>query len=466
MGDDGYRQYRTVYIEIPKKNGKTEFAAGFVLYGLFADDEPGAEIYSAAADRSQASIVYRASAEMVKSNRTLRRISKRRESTKRIIVDRTNSFYQALSSEAFTKHGYNVHGLVIDELHAQPNRELFDVLTVGSGDARRQPLFVYITTAGHDRNSICWEVHEQARQIINGTREDPTMYPVIYGLDDSEDWEDENNWAKVNPSLGHILDIKRLREHYNKAKDNPSEVNKFRQLRLNQWVKQSIRWMALDKWDECAFELPDLTNRACYAGLDLSSTIDLAAFALVFPSEFGVYSVKPYFWIPEDTMQKKERIDKVPYTNWVTRGFVEVTPGNVIDYRYIRHRINELKATYDIREIAYDPWNATEFVQNLIDDGFTMIPFRQGYASMSAPTKSLQRLILEHKIAHGGNPTLRWNADNIVVRMDPAGNIKPDKEKSTMKIDGIVAFIMGLDRALRNADISIYEKENRGLTII
>lgn len=466
MDEDGFRKYRTVYIEVPKKNGKTEFAAGFVLYGLYADGEPGAEVYSAAADKEQASIVYRAAEQMVRNNRTLRRLGKLRESTKRIIVQSTNSFYRVLSADAFTKHGYNVSGLVIDELHAQPNRELFDVLTKGSGDARRQPLFVFITTAGTDRNSICWEQHEKARQILNGTREDPTYYPVIYGLEDDEDWEDEANWYKCNPSLDEIISIKRLRESYNDAKENPAEENIFRQLRLNQWVTSSVRWMQLRNWDKCNFELGDLKNRVCYAGLDLSSTQDLTACVLAFPSEYGVYAIMPFFWIPEDTMRVKERKDKVPYSKWVSQGYLESTPGNVVDYGYIRQKLSELRKSYDIRQIAYDRWNATEIVTNLKDDGFTMLPFGQGFGSMSAPTKDLMRLVLEKKIAHGGHPVLRWNADNIVVRTDPAGNIKPDKAKSTQRIDGMVGAIMGLDRALRNSSVSIYEKEGRGLDVI
>lgn len=464
LKEDGYRRYNTVYVEVPKKNGKSELAAAVALYLLFADNEPGAEIYSAAADRGQASIVFNIAAEMVRQSPVLSKRCKIIDSVKRIVVHRTNSFYQVLSAEAYTKHGFNVHGVIFDELHAQPNRELFDVLTEGSGDARRQPLYFLITTAGVDRNSICWEVHEKARQLLNGTREDPGFYPVILGLEEDEDWENEANWRKVNPSIDHIIDIEKVRSAYREAKEDPAKENNFRRLRLNQWVKQSMRWMQLEKWDACDGRVGNLIGRACYGGLDLSSTTDLTALSLVFPCG-DLYEVLMHFWIPEDTMRERERRDRVPYSKWVKQGLVTATPGNVIDYRWIRQALNDIAPMYDIKEVAYDPWNATEIVQDLADDGFVMVPVRQGFASLSAPTKELMTLVLGQRLRHGGNPVLRWNVDNLVIRTDPAGNIKPDKEKSTQKIDGAVALIMAIDRAVRHADDrSVYE--DRGILTV
>src|SRR5574343_486897 len=458
LRSDGMRQYRTVYIEVPKKNGKTLLAAGFTLKLLVADGEPAAQVYSAAAERQQAGLVFRPAAAMVRASTSLSRRCKVIDSQKRIIVPSTDSFYQVLSAEVPTKHGLNVHGCVIDELHAQPNRDLFDVLTTGSGDARQQPLYIFITTAGFDRNSICWEVHEKARQILNGTREDPTFYPVIYGLEEDEDWEDEANWYKVNPELGNIIDIERVREHYREAKQNPAEEANFRRLRLNQWTQTVTRWLGLDKWDACGGDVGDLKGRRCYGALDLASSIDLAAFSLVFPMDDGTYSILCYCWIPEDTIHEKKKKDRVPYSTWAANGYVYPTPGNVIDYDFIIHKLEELKSQFNIQEIAFDRWGAERISQVLIDKGFKMIPFGQGFAPMSAPTKEYEALIVGGKIRHGGNPVMRWNFDNLVMKHDPAGNIKPDKEKSTQKIDAQVSTIMALDRAIRHADnTSVYE---------
>ena len=270
---------------MPKKQGKSELAAAVALYLTCADGEWGAEVYGCASDRQQASIVFDVAVEMVNQCPALKKRMKLIPSVKRMVYLPTNSFYQVLSAEAYTKHGLNVHGVIFDELHAQPNRELFDVMTKGSGDARMQPLFFLITTAGTDRNSICWEIHQKADDILKGRKIDPTFYPVIYGIEDDDDWSDEANWYKANPYLGVTVDIEKLRDAFRNAKENPAEENLFRQLRLNQWVKQSVRWMPMDKWDNCAFPVnaEELKGKACYGGLDLSSTIDITAFVLVFP---------------------------------------------------------------------------------------------------------------------------------------------------------------------------------------
>ena len=281
--EDGYRKYNTAYVEIPKKNGKSELAAAIALYLTCGDGEWGAEVYGCAADRQQASIVFDVAVDMVDQCPALKKRIKPILSQKRLVYMPTASFYQVLSAEAFTKHGLNVHGVIFDELHAQPNRQLYDVMTKGSGDARKQPLFFLITTAGTDRHSICWEVHQKADDILRGKKHDPTFYPVIYGIEDDDDWTDEANWYKANPSLDHTIDIEKVRAAYISAKENPAEENIFRQLRLNQWVKQSVRWMPMHLWDRCSFEVnPEkLKGRECYGGLDLSSSIDITAFVLV-----------------------------------------------------------------------------------------------------------------------------------------------------------------------------------------
>jgi phage terminase large subunit-like protein len=454
--EDGYRQYNTAYVEIPKKNGKSELAAAIALYLTCGDGEWGAEVYGCAADRQQASIVFDVAVDMVDQSPALKKRIKPVLSQKRLVYMPTGSFYQVLSSESFTKHGLNVHGVIFDELHAQPNRQLYDVMTKGSGDARKQPLFFLITTAGNDRNSICYEVHQKAEDILRGKKHDPTFYPVIYGIEDDDDWTDEKNWYKANPSLDHTIDIEKVRAAFISAKDNPAEENLFRQLRLNQWVKQSVRWMPMHMWENCSFEVnPEkLKGRECYGGLDLSSSTDITAFVLVFPPIPGddKYYVLPHFWIPEENLDLRVRRDHVPYDIWKQQGYLKTTEGNVIHYGFIEKLIEDLGTKYHIKEIAFDRWGAVQMTQNLEGAGFTVVPFGQGYRDMSPPTKELMKLTLEKRIAHGGHPALSWMMDNIHVRTDPAGNIKPDKEKSTEKIDGAVAMIMALDRAIRNED--------------
>ena len=468
---NGYRQFNTAYIEIPKKNGKSELAAAVALLLTCGDGEQRAEVYGAAADRQQASIVFDVAADMVRMCPALNKRVKILASQKRLIYEPTNSFYQVLSAEAYSKHGFNVHGVVFDELHSQPNRKLYDVLTKGSGDARMQPLFFLITTAGTDTHSICYEVHQKAQDIIDGRKIDPTFYPVIYGADDTEDWTSPKVWKKCNPSLGETIGVDKVKTACESAKQNPGEENSFRQLRLNQWVKQAVRWMPMDKWDKCAFAVNEeqLQGRVCYGGLDLSSTTDITAFVLVFPplDEDDKYIILPYFWIPEDTLDLRVKRDHVPYDIWERQGYLQTTEGNVVHYGYIEKFIEELGKKFNIREIAFDRWGAVQMVQNLEGMGFTVVPFGQGFKDMSPPTKELMKLTLEQKIAHGGHPVLRWNMDNIFIRTDPAGNIKADKEKSTEKIDGAVATIMALDRAIRcGNDTSESVYNDRGILFI
>ena len=468
---NGYRQFNTAYIEIPKKQGKSELAAAVALLLTCGDGEERAEVYGCAADRQQAAIVFDVAADMVRMCPALSKRVKILASQKRLIYTPTNSFYQVLSAEAYSKHGFNIHGVVFDELHTQPNRKLFDVMTKGSGDARMQPLYFLITTAGTDTHSICYETHQKAKDIIDGRKIDPTFYPVIYGADESDDWTDPKVWKKANPSLDITVGIDKVKAACESAKQNPGEENAFRQLRLNQWVKQAVRWMPMEKWDNCAFAVDDdeLEGRVCYGGLDLSSTTDITAFVLVFPplDEDDKYIILPYFWIPEDNLTLRVNRDHVPYDVWERQGYLQTTEGNVVHYSFIEKFIERLGERFNIREIAFDRWGAVQMVQNLESMGFTVVPFGQGFKDMSPPTKELMKLVLEQKIAHGGHPVLRWNMDNIYIRTDPAGNIKADKEKSTEKIDGAVATIMALDRAIRCGNdhgASVYDE--RGILFI
>lgn len=451
---DGYRQFRTAFVEICKKVGKSELAAAVALYLLYADNEPSAEVYGAAADRQQASIVFDVARQMVDMSPALLKRSKLMTATKRIVNYGNSGYYQVLSAEVGGKHGFSVSGLVFDEIHTQPNRQLYDVLTKGSSDARQNPLHFIITTAGTDRHSIAYELHTKAVDILEGRRVDPTFYPVVYGLKDDEDWEDEANWYKVNPSLGYTVDIERLRDAYREAKQNPADEVTFKWLRLNMWVSSTVAWIpdAIFMKGNEEIDLAALEGRDCYGGLDLSSTGDITALVLMFPprDEDEKYILLPFFWVPEETIPQRVKAASVPYDIWERQGYLLSTEGNVIHYDFIEKFINDLAEKYHIVEIAVDRWNATQMIQNLEGDGFTMVPFGQGFASMSGPTKDFYRLLMEGQIIHGGHPVLRWMAGNVVVDTDPAGNIKVTKAKSKEKIDGIVAAIMALDRCIRN----------------
>ena len=466
---DGNRQFRTAFLEICKKVGKSELAAAVALYLLYADNEPSAEVYGAAADRQQASIVFDVAKQMVEMSPALMKRSKLMGATKRIVNYSNAGYYQVLSAEVGGKHGFSVSGLVFDEIHTQPNRQLYDVLTKGSSDARQNPLHFIITTAGNDRHSIAYELHTKAVDILEGRRVDPTFYPVVYGLKDDEDWEDEANWYKVNPSLGYTVDIERLRDAYREAKQNPADEITFKWLRCNMWVSSTVAWIpdAIYMRGNEPIDMDALAGRDCYAGLDLSSTGDITALVLIFPprDEEEKYVLLPYFWIPEETIPRRVKANSVPYDIWEKQDYIMSTEGNVIHYDFIEKFIMDLSEKYHILEIAVDRWNATQMIQNLEGEGFTIIPFGQGFSSMSAPTKEYYRLLMEGRIIHGGNPVLRWMAGNVVIDTDSAGNIKVTKAKSKEKIDGIVAAIMALDRCIRQEGQSGSVYDERGLLV-
>jgi len=474
LKENGKRQYRIVYIEVPKKCGKSELASCFALYGLCGDGEHGAEVYSAAGDRDQASLVYFPAAEMVRTHPTLRKRLTVIDSRKRIVDHQTASFYQVLSSETYTKHGLNPSMIIFDELHAQPTRELWDVLTVGTDIAREQQMIVVITTAGiRDPESIGWKIHKYAKDVKDGIIKDETFLPVIYAAEDEEDWENEQIWIGANPSLGHIFDIENLRHHYQEVKNRPDEVNNFLRFRLNIWTSGLIEAFPMKAWQACT-GLPivekRLKGRKCYGGLDLASVSDITSFSLVFPPDDinQKYTILVWNWLPEDVIHERTMKDSVPYEAWVKQKWIQTTPGNATDYNFIVQKIKQLSNLFDIQEIAFDRWGSPLIINDLVNEcGFQvdikvpgphLIQFGQGFKSMSPPSKELIRLTLEQKIWHGGNPVLTWAVNNIVFSQDAAGNLKPDKGKSSEKIDPIVATIMALARAtVKESGTSIFE---------
>ena len=387
---NGHRQYTMAYVEVPKKNGKTTLSAGIALYGLVLDDEPGAEVYIAASTRDQASIAFRVCAQMVRNNPDLRRLCRIVDSTKTIyLTQEPNSFLKAISADAGTQDGVNPHMVVFDELHRQKNSDLWDVLSYGMA-TRRQPLMFAITTAGITGHSpICEEMHNRARQVRDGIIQDPSFYPVLYGLDDDEDWTLEGapavngtpatGWYKANPSLGLFLSVEKVREEFARAMASPSQQNGFRRLRLDQWVGQETRYLPMEDWRACGepFDANELVGLPCFGGLDLSATQDVTALALIFERE-GLYYCLPQFWIPAHDQAMRSKRDRVPYDLWVSQGLVHATEGNQVDYGFVRKNIADLAKLYDIREIGYDRWGATRIIQDLTADGLTMIPIGQG----------------------------------------------------------------------------------------
>jgi len=459
--EDRMRRFKTFYLEVARKNGKTTMAAGLGLYLLDGDGEPGAEIYSAATKFDQAKISHEEATRMVKSSPDL--ADHIRVHTNNLFVLETDSFFRPLGRDHDTLDGLNVHGALVDEVHAHKTRDLWDIIETATG-SRRQPLIVAITTAGFNKQSICFELHDYSQKILEGTLADETFMAMIYTIDKDDDWADERNWIKANPNLNVSVKIDDLRRKAGKAAAIPSALNTFKRLHLNIWTDAESTWIPAEAWNLCGkpFSEDALRGRMCYSGLDLSSTKDITALVHVFPpmTENDVYHVICRFFLPRQNLMNRVRNDRVPYDAWEAAGYIITTPGKRINYDWIHNQISADAERFDIREIAYDRWGATKVVQDLADLGFEkenenkyasrfLIDFGQGYISMSAPMKELEALILEQKMAHGGNPVLAWMCSNVHATEDPAGNIKPDKGKSIERIDGIVALIMALDRAIR-----------------
>lgn len=464
---DGSRLIRIAYIEVPRKNGKSTLATGVALYMLDADGEEGAEVYAAATKYDQVKdTIFNPAVRMVKISPALR--GRLDTFVKNISCAETFSKFEPLGADKSTMDGLNIHCAIVDELHAHKDRGVWDVLVTATA-SRRQPLIFAITTAGLQGESVCREQHDYGERILKGIIEDDSFFAYIATIDEGDDWADETTWHKANPGLGIFKKIDAVREDAKRALNLPSFQNTFRRNHLNEWVQQENRWMDLKKWDASAgMVVPDkLAGRVCYGGLDLANKIDIAAFDLVFPpvAEGGDYESLSFFWIPEEGMIERGRKDRVPYDVWARRGLIEVTPGEVIDYQKIREDIIALSRVYHIEEIVYDEWNAWQMAQELEAEGFTMVAMRQGFKSYNNPTKELMRLILARKLKHGGNPVMRWMADNVVVVTDPAGNLKPAKDKSREKIDGMTALIMALSRAFVPEDTSSVYDERGLLTL-
>lgn len=454
VNDEGYRQYRYAYLEIPKKNSKTTTISALSVYHLVCDPPQG-QIYCCAADRAQATLVYKAAVAMIEQDETLSELLKITDSRKEIENRQTGTILKVLSAEAYTKHGINPTVVIFDELHAQPNRDLWDVMTFGAGAARKEPLWWVITTAGDDpdRSSIGWEIHEQARKIRDGELVDPSWYVKIYSADEDDDIFDEATWFKANPSLGKTIDIETVRREAISAKNSESAERLFRWLRLNQWIStKRVGWQPLTLWDETNGEwnLSELVGKKCYPGLDLASTTDIAAVCYLFPPQEGFKDWRAIFdaWIPEDNMKERVLRDKVPYDRWVNDKYLHATPGNVIDYDFIEARLLAANKQYDIQTLGTDPWNSRMLTQRLMKAGIEVIEMPQTMKNMSPAMKTIERLMKSGHLTHEKNPVARWCWGNVVVAVDGNENIKPMKNRSTERIDLTVALINAMATAM------------------
>ena len=465
---DGSRRYHQAYIAVGKKNGKSTFSAGVGLLMAFFDNEAGAEVYAAATKKDQAKIVWGEASRMVKRSEFLRR--KIQVLTNNLSSSESDSFFVPLGQDKDNTDGINTHCAIIDELHAWPKRTLWDTLE-SSTVARDNWLIFVITTAGFDRASLCREQHDYGKRVLSGTATDDEYFVFIAELDKKDDWRDPKNYIKANPSLGVIVQLPDLIKRRDKAIAIPGNENAFKRYRLNLWTEQAARWLSLDLWDKGGkyFSISKLAGRKCYGALDLGRVKDFSAFVLIFPpiGKEKKAKVVPFFWIPEKSVADRIAAGQSDFSVWVNEGWITTTPGNSTDFRFIEAEILRIAAEFDLREIEYDPWATGELINNLVEEGIELVPHRQGFASMAGPTDELERLLLAEEIQHGGNPVLRWMAENVVVLVDPAENKKPDKARSGDKIDGIVALIMCLTGWLGNPEedkTSVYE--TRGALVI
>ena len=446
---DGSRRYRQSLIMVPRKNGKSTFCAGLGNYVLFCDGEASAQCFCAASDREQASLVYATAAAQVRACPGLAKRARIRDSQRRILFK--NSFWRAIPANEAGSHGFDSHLIIGDELHAWPGengRAFFNVLQTSVG-ARFSPLEIYISTAGWDRNSVCWEQDCYAKQVRDGAISDPAFLPVIYEMDEGDDWQDESVWKKANPNLGVSLPIDYLQRKKEKALAEPSFENVFRRLHLNEWTSQETRWLQMDRWRACeqtkGFDPP--ADAQVGGGLDLSSTTDATAWVMAYRKGNG-YKVRAHYFIPEGRVRSHSAKDHVPWAQWVKDGYATATPGDVIDYDYVHRRIAQDCNKYNVELVGYDPWNAEATRKHLEDEkGIRCLKVRQTYSAISEPCRELERVVMDHAIDSGGCPVTDWMASNVQCKTDENGNLRPVKpghHSSGKKIDGIVAILIGI----------------------
>jgi phage terminase large subunit-like protein len=447
---DGSRRFTIGHVEVARKNGKSTLAGGVGLLLFLLDSEAGAEVYTVATKKDQAKLTHDEAKRMVQASPHLaKRVAIYKDN---LSVAATHSKFEPLASDSDSLDGLNVSGAIMDELHAWKQRGLWDVMETATG-ARRQPLFLVTTTAGYNRHSIWWERREMALNTLRGLTPNDSLFAFVATLDPEDDWTDEKVWAKANPSLGVTVRLEELREKCDEAKQVPGKQNAFKRLRLNLPTEQASLWLDLEKWDACAGPVDEesLLGRPCFGGLDLSATTDLSALALLFPPEADdePWKLLVRFWLPGDDLRERSIRDGVPYGEWSDRGLIHLTDGSSIDYDAIEAQVLLDAERFAMQELAFDRYLANQLVTRLQDrHGVNVVGFGQGFVSMAGPAKEFEVLVISGRLAHGGNPVLRWQAGCTAVKQDAAGNVKPDKASSTARIDGIVASLMALGRAM------------------
>jgi len=465
---DGNRRFRTAYNEVARKNGKSTEAAPIGLYGLIGDDEPGAEIYTTATKMDQAKIIHLAAIKMVKKSPDMSKILEIYVND--IAYDATDSFFRPLGADAKTMDGLNSHLSLYDELHAHRDSSIWDIINSSNG-SRRQPLNYIITTAGFNKASFCHGKRKYAINVLEGHIEDDSFFAIIYTLDEGDNWKDEKVWPKANPNLGICKYWEHMREACKVAINDPGEQNNFLVKELNIWTSQYIKYIPMDKWDACTqtVDFTTMANKPTWEGLDLSSKIDIAAYVRIFDVVINgenYVALLPKFYLPGETARERSKKDGVDYLKWAEQGYINLTPGNVIDYEFIKNDIKESYKNFDVQATGFDPWNCEMLRQDLIKDGLSekkLIEYRPTLQNMTGPTKEINSLIISGRLIHNNNPVLRWMADNLAVYTDPNENVRPQKDKSSEKIDGIVAAIsaLGIKMTQPQAKDSVYE--DRGI---
>jgi phage terminase large subunit-like protein len=464
MNDNGQRQYRTSYVQIPRKNGKSNLLAAVALAMLFVEKEAGAEIYCCASSRDQANAIFDVCKQMVRNKAVLTNGCKVFRNS--IVLNGTNSFLKAVASDAGVLHGANASCVLYDEVHTAKSRELWDVMATSMG-ARSQPLMFGISTAGlFDPNSVCYELYDYGKKVRDGVIDDKTFLPCIYEAAPDDDIHDPDVWKKANPNFGVSIKPEYFEKMSREAKSLPSAEIAFRQLHLNQWVNSLSGWIPDDEWMKSTGDIPwdQLRGRDCYAGLDLAATEDVCAFVLIFPFDDGSIKVVPKLFVSEAAVERRRNQTGGSYDTFVANGELIVTEGNSTDYAVIERTIKECADAYNIKSIAFDRWNSNSLVQSLTDAGLEMDPFGQGFISMTAPIKNAEILVKKRLLHHGGHGMMRWMVANVVTKKDDAENIKFSKAKAGDKIDGIIAMVMALGEmiTMENKDVtgsSTYESQ-------
>jgi len=450
---DGSRRFRRVYVEVPRGNGKSALSSAVALYMLCADGEGGAEVYSFATTRDQAKIVFGDAQHMVRMTPGIRSAFGVETGAHSIYVMKTASKFEPLSAEGSTLDGLNTHFACVDELHAHKTRVVYDVVETSIGK-RAQSLLWVITTAGSNRAGICYEVRTFVTKMLDGVVEDESQFGVIYGLDEGDDWTGEAALIKANPNWNVSVRAEVLGPLQAKAMQLPSAVNNFKTKHLNEWVNADTAWMDMRAWDACqnqALELDQFLGQPCWVGLDLASKVDIAALSLVFrdPENPGTFIAFAKHYLPEETVNSSSNSQ---YSGWMRAGRLTVTPGNVIDFGWIEADLLDLCSRFDVQSVAFDPFQATQLSTRMVAEGLPMVEVRPTVLNFSEPMKTLEALVLQRKLVHDGDPVLAWMASNVVAHLDAKDNIYPRKERAENKIDGIVALIMALSRAIKQEE--------------